>query len=442
MNKQWMRKTLCCALAGGTLSLLPFTVSAQTINEAIEETMETNPQVLFSATRSKTDEQQVSIAKSGYYPKVDLTIGYGYEWTDNTGTQDTDMTRRENSIQASQMLYDGYATKSRVDSAESGAQASALDLAATSEDMALKVTEVYLDVLRYQQLLQLTRENLEAHQATHDRIKQRFESGLGNQSDYQQAQARLALANSNMVVAEGNLWEAEINFERVVGHPPKDLVMPEDDCCTHLPSTPDDAVAIALTSHPALLAAIARHESSMAQENIARAAFHPRLDLELSAATNHGVDGKNYSEDEALAMLRMRYNAYNGGADSARVAQLEHLSKAQRASVIKVQRELKADAFSSWNKLKNIYDTQPQLERHASSAAETRQAYTRQFDIGQRSLLDLLDTENEYFTARSDEINGVFDEWYARYSLLADVGKLLLAMQVAPDFDKVELAGQ
>ncbi|GGB78473.1 channel protein TolC [Marinobacterium zhoushanense] len=442
MNREWMRKTLCFALASGTLSLMPFTASAQTINEAIEETMETNPQVLFSATRSKTDAQQIGIAKSGYYPKVDLTVGYGYEWTDNASTEDTDMTRRENSIRATQMLYDGYATKSSVDSAESGAQASVLDLAATSEDMALKVTEVYLDVLRYQQLLTLTQESLDAHQATHDRIKQRYDSGLGTQSDLQQAQSRLALAKSNMVVAEGNLWEAAINFERVVGHPPKDLVMPEDDCCTYLPSTPEDAVTIALTTHPALLAAIARHESSLAQENIARAAFHPQLDLELSAATNHGVDGKNYTEDEMLAMLKMRYNAYNGGADSARVEQLQHLSKAQRASVLKVQRELKADAFSSWNKLKNIYDTQPQLERHAKSAAETRSAYTRQFDIGQRSLLDLLDTENEYFTARSAEIHGTFDEWYARYRLLADVGKLLLAMQVSPDFDSVELAGQ
>jgi len=442
MNRQWMRKTLYCALAGGTLGLLPFAVSAQTINEAIEESMETNPQVLFSATRSKTDQQQIGIAKSGYYPKVDLTLGYGYEWTDNTSADDTEMTRRESSIRASQMLYDGYATKSSVDSAESGAQASTLDLAATSEDMALKVTEVYLDVLRYQQLLTLTQESLEAHQATYDRIRKRYESGLGNQSDLQQAQGRLALANSNLVVAEGNLWEAQINFERVVGHAPEDLSMPEDDCCTYLPSTPEDAVSIALTTHPALLAAIARHESSLAQENVARAAFHPRLDLELSAAGNHGVDGSDFTEDEMLAMLRMRYNAYNGGADSARVEQLEHLSKAQRASVLKVQRELKADAYASWNKLKNIYDTQPQLERHANSAAETRTAYTRQFEIGQRSLLDLLDTENEYFTARSNEIHGEFDEWFARYRLLADVGKLLLAMQVSPDFDKVELAGQ
>lgn len=442
MNRQWMRKTLYSTLAGGVLGLLPLAVGAQTINEAIEETMESNPQVLFSATRTKTDEQQIRIAKSGYYPKADLTLGYGYEWSDNASARDSDMTRRESGITASQMLYDGYATKSSVDAATSGSQASILDLAATSEDMALKVTEVYLDVLRYRQLLDLTKENLDAHQTTRDRIKQRYESGLGSQSDLQQAEARLALANSNMVVAEGNIWEANINFERVVGHPPKDLVMPTDDCCTHLPSTPEDAVTIALTAHPALLAAIARHESSLAQENIARAAFHPRLDLEFSAASDDGADGSDYTEDEALAILRMRYNAYNGGADSARVAQLEHLSKAQRADIIRVQRQLKADASSSWNKLKNVYDTQPQLEKHAKAAAETRTAYTRQFEIGQRSLLDLLDTENEYFTARSDEIHGVFDEWYARYNLLADVGKLLLAMQVSPDYDKVELAGQ
>ncbi|WP_432698436.1 TolC family outer membrane protein [Marinobacterium sp. YM272] len=442
MDKQRMRKALVVALAGATLGIVSPLTQAQTIDEAITETMETNPLVLFDATRRLTDEQQVKIAKSGYYPKADLLLGYGYEWTDNAGTapDSEDMNRREATLSASQMLYDGYATKSRVDAAESTASSSALALLATSEDTALSVTRVYLDVLRYQQLLDLTNENLEAHRDTYNSIKRRFDSGFGSESDLQQAEARLALASSNKVVADGNLWEAEINFERVVGHPPEDLQMPTDKCCTYLPSTPEDAVAIALTEHPALLAAIARHESALAQENVARSAFHPTLHLELSASSNHGVDASDFREDEALAMLRARYNAYNGGADSARVKQLEHLSKAQRASAIAVQRELKANARSSWNKLNNIYQQQEQLERHSLSADETRKAYWRQFEIGQRTLLDLLDSENEYFTARSDEINGMFDEWYARYRLLAHVGKLMEAMEVSPDFEKVSLA--
>lgn len=444
MEKQRMRKSLVVALASATLGIVSPFIQAQTIDEAIKETMETNPMVLFDATRRLTDEQQVRIEESGYYPKVDLLLGYGYEWTDNASTapEEEDMSRREATLSAKQMLYDGYATKSRVDSAESAASSSAMALLATSEDTALSVTRVYLDVLRYQQLLELTNENMEAHQATYDSIKRRFDTGVGSQSDLQQAEARLALASSNKIVAEGNLWEAEINFERVVGHPPVDLQMPTDKCCTHLPSTADDAVAIALTEHPALLAAIAQHESALAQENVARAAFHPTLHLELSASSNHGVDASDFQEDEALAMLRARYNAYNGGADSARVQQLEHLSQAQRASAIAVQRELKANARASWNRLNNIYQQQEQLEKHSLSSSETRNAYMRQFEIGQRTLLDLLDSENEYFTARSNEINGTFDEWYARYRLLAHVGKLLKAMEVSPDFEKVSLAAQ
>lgn len=444
MNKQRMRSTLLAAAIGGSLGIATLPVAAQTIDEAITETMETNPLVLFDATRRLTDEQQIKIATAGYRPTADLTLGYGYEWTDNSSTapDDDEMDRREATLSIGQMLYDGYATKSRVDAAESTASASALTLLATSEDTALSVTQVYLDVLRYQQLLTITEENLQTHQQTYDKIKRRYDSGLGSESDLQQAQARLALASSNKVVAEGNLWEAEINFERVVGHPPVDLQMPTDKCCTHLPSTADDAVAIALTEHPALLAAIAQHESAMAQVNVARAAFHPTLDLEISRSYYNGVDASDFQEDELLAMLRARYNAYNGGADSARVKQLEHLSQAQRASAIAVQRELKANARSSWDRLNNIHQRLPQLERHVASSEETRNAYQRQFDIGQRTLLDVLDSENEYFTARSDAINGTMDEWYGRYRLLAHVGKLLEAMEVSPDFEQVNLAAQ
>ncbi len=446
MNKQRMMLTLKRSLLVTALCVAHSTVWAETLVEAVSETMTTHPEVLFSATRKQTLAQQVSIAEAGYYPKADLTLGYGYEWTDNAATNDNspynnEMIRREAGITASQMLYDGYATKSRVDAAESGVEAGSNDLNATSEDVALRVSQVYLEVLRRQQLLELTRSNNQAHQETYDRIKRRYDSGLGSAADLEQARGRLALANSNLIAAEGNLWEAEINYERVVGHRPLDLQMPADKCCVHMPSTPEDAVKIALTEHPALLAAFARHEQAMAQTNGAKAAFHPRLDLELGADHNHGVDGDNFREEDAYAMLRARYNAYRGGADSARVEQMQYLSDAQREEIRKLQWELEANARSSWTQLNKAFETLPQLERHAKAAERTRTAYRRQFDIGQRSLLDLLDSENEYFTANSDHINGVFDEWYARYRLLAHVGKLLKALEVSPDFETISVAG-
>lgn len=439
MNTQRMLKTLGHTLLFGALCAAQPSAWAESLVDAVSHTLTTHPQIHLDTNRKQSLQQQVEIARGGYYPKMDLNLGYGYEWSENTGTApgDTDMTRREAGIRASQMLYDGYATKSAVDAAEAGARAGDRSLTATSEATALRVAQVYLDVLRQQYLLQLTRDNHAAHQQTYDRIKQRSESGMGSLADLQQASARLALANSNLITAEGNLWEAEIRYERVVGHKPVDLQMPTDKCCTHLPASAEDAVTLALQEHPALLAAYNRHEAALAEVNGAKAAFHPQLDLELGANRNNNVDGVEGRNNDAYAMLRARYNAYRGGADTARVAQLEHLSEAEREAARQLQWEVEADARSSWDRLNNLLQRLPQLERHSKAAGETRTAYQRQFDIGQRSLLDLLDSENEYFTAQSDRTHGEFDEWYARYRLLAHVGKLLEALEVKPDFDTI-----
>lgn len=439
MNTQRMLQTLRHTLLFGALCAVQPSAWAETLVDAVSHTLATHPQIHLDDNRKQSLIQQVNIARSGYYPKADLNLGYGYEWTESAATApgDAEMTRREAGVSAKQMLYDGYATKSAVDAAEAGVRAGDRSLYATSEATALRVAQVYLDVLRQQQLLQLTRDNHAAHEMTYDRIKRRYDSGLGNQADLQQASARLALANSNLVAVEGNLWEAEIRYQRVVGHKPMDLQMPAEKCCTYLPATPEDAVTLALHEHPALLAAYNRHEAALAEVNGARAAFHPRLDLELGASRDHDVDGVEGRSEEAYAMLRARYNAYRGGADTARVAQLEHLSMAEREAARQLQWEVEADARSSWNTLNSVFQRLPQLERHARAASETREAYRRQFDIGQRSLLDLLDSENEYFTAHADRTNGEFDEWYARYRLLAHVGKLLTALEMKPDFETI-----
>ncbi len=439
MNMQRMLQTLRHTLLLGALCAAQPNAWAETLVDAVSHTLATNPQIHFDSNRKQALTQQVDIARSGYYPRADLSLGYGYEWSENASTApgDEEMTRREAGLSASQMLYDGYATKSAVEAAEAGVRAGDRSIYATSEATALRVTQVYLDVLRQQQLLQLTRDNHAAHEMTYDRIKRRYDSGLGSLADLQQASARLALANSNLVTVEGNLWESEIRYERVVGHKPRDLQLPAEKPCTFMPATEEDAVTLALHEHPALLAAYNRHEAALAKVNGARAAFHPRLDLELGASSDQDVDGVDGRSDQAYAMLRARYNAYRGGADTARVAQFEHLSEAEREAARQLQWEVEADARSSWNTLNNLFQRLPQLERHTRAASETRTAYRRQFEIGQRSLLDLLDSENEYFTAHTDHANGDFDEWYARYRLLAHVGKLLTALEMKPDFDTI-----
>jgi adhesin transport system outer membrane protein len=424
-------------LSASLLSAMMVTsVSAETLAEAVDTTIKTNPEILAGSSYRNSVDQTIDIAKSGYKPKVDINLGIGRERTDNLSTSPGHVhrTRGEAGITATQMLYDGFATKSSVNQAESLATSAGYGVFDTTETTSLRAVEVYLDVLRRQDLMQLTQENRDSHEKIFSQIEQRSTSGVGNSADLEQTKGRLALAEANLMSTEGNLEDARSNYNRVIGHMPETVVDPGQECCDKTPATLDDALKIAYHQHPAVRAAISEHEASLATEQGADAAFRPNVNLELSARADNNLDGDRGYEKEVLAMLRMRWNLLNGGADSARVDQTVALSDQAREEANIIIRDIEQDVRLAWNSLDNLSHRLPILEQRVTAAQETKKAYQQQFNLGQRTLLDLLDTENELLTARSDYTNAYYEHLYACYWLSESMGKLLEHLELeAPE---------
>lgn len=407
---------------------------AESLKDAVEKTISTSPDVLVDVNRRLSAEKTVDQAKGGYYPKVDLGVGIGREWSENISTRpgSDHLTRREAGLTLSQMLYDGYATKNSVERAEARVAAAASQVGDTSETIGLRVVEVYLDVLRYQELLALTQDNLTAHEKTYEQIRLRSDTGVGRRADMEQAQARLSLAQANLASAEANLREAKINFERVTGYKPAALDPAGEVSCDLFEMNADNAVSAAFAGHPSLKVAIANYEAALAQERQANAPFRPRVDLELGTSANDNLDGVDYKNNDAYAMARLRYNLYRGGSDEARVRETRHLNNEALAVVDKTKREIEETTRLAWNSLETAKERIPRLKAHADATALTREAYAKQFSIGQRTLLDLLDSENELYTARSSYIDGVYQQRFAQYRLMASAGRLLETLGVPP----------
>tara|TARA_R110002050_G_scaffold57423_5_gene129346 strand:+ start:267981 stop:269324 length:1344 start_codon:yes stop_codon:yes gene_type:complete len=427
---------LLASILGATL-IVSQPLLAETLTEAVDKTIKSNPSVLAETNRRLSVDQTIDQAKAGYYPKVDLNLGIGRERTDSPTTRPDHrkwLSRGESELTASQMLYDGFATKNSVDQTSSLAESAGYSVADTAETTSLNAIQVYLDVLRRQQLLALTEDNLESHDRIFSQIKQRADSGVGNQADVQQSSGRLALSKANLTANKGNLEDAQTNYLRVIGNRPESLVEPTDECCNTAPATVEDAIKIAYHQHPALHAAIAGHEAALAQQQGAEAPMQPTVDLELSTSANNDIDGVNGHNNDALAMIRMRYNLLNGGADKARINETAFLSENAKETANLTKREIENDVRLAWNSLLTITSRLQYLEQRVSSTENTREAYQQQFSLGLRTLLDLLDTENEYLTARIDYTNAKYDRIYACYWLAETMGKLLETLKLdAPE---------
>lgn len=432
MNKNILAGAVFAALMGTA-------VQAENLQDAIQTTIQTNPNVLAETHERLSRNQDLGQAYAGYFPTVDLTTGIGVERSDNPSTRahaatfgggsTREFTRREAGVEVRQMLFDGFATSSEVDRQKARINAQAYRVFGVSEATALRASEVYLDVLRYQKLVELAQENYDAHVKVQDQIKKRVDSGFGRGSDLDQSTGRFALAESNLLVEKSNLRDAQSNYQRVVGALPGALIQPQPN--QMLPASLDEAIELALANHPVLKSAEADVDATYAQREAAKSAYYPRLHLEGGYTAHENLDGQDGTNRDDLLMLRLRYNLSNGGRDHARIQQTASQMNQAKEVRNNTHRQVVESIRLSWNSYATLSDQLNYLRLHMDSSQKTYEAYQKQFNIGQRTLLDLLDTENELFEAKRAYNNAVYTEQFARFRILAGTGQLLSSMGVA-----------
>lgn len=422
-------------IAGAVALAFSGAASAETLKEVVTLAIETNPQVLSSVKKKDASDSAIDAAKGGYYPKVDLLLGAGRERSQNPTTLATNpgwlrLARKQEGVVLNQMLWDGFGTKSEVDRRGAISVSNAHRVYGTAEEIALQAIDAYLDVLKNRELVNYARDNLAAHRKTYDQVKLRADKGVGRRADLDQIEARLALAVSNVASAESTLRDAEIAYQKVVGKAPVSLTTPAVP--QNIPRTVDEAVKTGLENHPILRSAQADIDAAQAQREIARSFNSPRLEAELSYSNNRNIDGVDGPNRDRLAMLWVKWNLFRGGFDKYRGEETAHQINEAQEIARNTHRQVEAAVRLAYNAFATARDRLPSLERYVKASDATRDSYAKQFAIGQRTLLDLLDSENEFFTARSTFINGKFIETSARYRILNAMGQLLTTLDVKP----------
>ena len=417
---------------------------ADTLQEIVQTTVNTNPEVLAAANERKAVSEEINQVKAGYYPTIDLAVGTGWELTNSpttrsSGKGEVHLNRDEASIELRQMLFDGMATKNEVRRQTARTNSRAFSVSSASENTGLEAVDAYINVLRRQKLVELASDNLEAHQRFNEQIKLRSERGVGRQSDTEQSTGRLALAEANLVAEQSNLRDAETAYLRVTGVAVNSLSDPETPL-NLIPQVLDEAIQQAINNHPTLKTAESDVESAYAQHDTAKSPFYPRVDFELGSTTNHDIDGVAGTNRDVTAMFRLRYNLLNGGKDTARRSETAHLIN--QASEIRnnTRRQVEESVRLSWNALQTVNNQMGFFKQHVDSSVRSRDAYQQQFNLGQRTLLDLLDSENEVFVARTSYVNAEYDQLFAMYRILNSMGTLLESLGVMPPEEAVALS--
>ena len=441
------------AIAGAVLVMTGGVAAAQALPTplvtAVQKAVVTNPEVQARWREYTGAVADGEAATAGYKPQVDLTLGVGREWKDYPGATPTgsrtEYTRTGGSITLTQMLFDGMFTRNEVKRLGYAKLVRYYELLEASENISLEAVKAYADVARRSELVEEARANFLEHKLTAVQIDQKARAGVARRVDLDQANGRLALAESNLLTEISNLHDVSARYLRIMGEkPPTKLpALAEGLKLKGIPASATEAMRIGLPNSPTINAAYENVRSSQSNIETRKSAYWPRVDFRIRDSWGRNVDGVDGSRRDQVAEVVLNYNLYRGGYDKAREKQAVEYRFQARDLQEKACRDVRQTLAIAYQDVLKINEQLGYLQTHQLSTEKAMQAYRQQFDIGQRTLLDLLDTQNELFEANRAYINARYDEIIAQARTLASMGQLTAALGVArPDQPGLQEAGQ
>lgn len=438
------RQVFTIAVTGLTLimSSAVYADNLATLQQIIEKTVTSNPEVQARYHNFTAAQKEELVTKGNLLPQLDLTANYRKQENIGPNVANVAIPEYQSALELRQLLFDGFATSNEINRLSHATRVRYYELQAAMQGAALEAVSTYLDIQRFRQLKEHAQDNYVAHKQFYDRIQERVAAGVGRRVDLEQANGRLALAEANLLTEVTNLHDVMARYQRLVGELPPDN-LPEIDLAERgLPPSIKEALEVAYRQNPDLLGAIENIVATEQEVKSKRGSYMPRLDMNARKVLDVSSNGRNSIQAADVFEVTMRFNLFNGFSDRAAVDQSAQKLISTQDMRDKACVDVRQTVVIAYNDIYRLREQLVYRDQHQLAIEKAREAYRNQFDIGQRTLLDLLDTENEYFQARRTYANSLYDMRAAQARTFAGQGELLNKLTVArkdlPDYGRPE----
>lgn len=407
-------------LAYLTVLAVPMAVNAEPLADVLAKVYATNPRLLAGRASLQAVDEAVPRARAGRRPQLGLTSQAVLDAVDTNETSTVLQTLRQ-ALNLTQSLYSGGETTALIARAESAVQAERARLVQLEQEILLQAIAAYTAVTRDQAVLDLARRNEERMRIQLDSARDRERFGDVTKTDVAQARSRHARATAERIRAEGDLKVSVSDYRRLVGERPGRLTQPSPP--EGLPHTLEEAL-VAVEDSPVLQAAFFELATARDDVAIALAALKPRLTL----------NGEISYTDEPSTLLDRQSNAsigatlavplFQGGGENARVRQSKDVLSQRRYDVDDARRTAEAAITAAWEDLRTTEAQIRSIQVQTDAAAFALEGVRQEALVGARSVLDVLDAEQELFAAEVDLVRAERERLLATYRLQAATGRL------------------
>ena len=403
--------------------------SAFTIFDAINQAVTTNPGVGEATANRRATEAELRQTQSTLLPQVRLEARAGRNKWDLQNTivpplgNDTWLTSRESSIVVRQLLFDGFTSINEIWRQAARVDAAAYRARERTELIALDASEAYIDVTRYMRLITLADQNVAAHRALQANVDARFQGGRAGEGDQQQVLERVEAAIAAQAQFRQQYDEARGTFRRAIGIEPHNLRTPGR--LGRLPTSKDQALAVALRGNPTIQAAQSDRDAAKHAFDATAGAFLPSLHFEGRSLWGRNTATTFGDRTDMAANLVASWDIFRGGQDTWRRVEQSERWQEQSMRHARLQRGAFEFVDRAWAVRTLTGDRIAALRREIVAGRRVIDAYQKEYELGQRSLIDLLNAQNQLFNASVSLESTLAVAVFSDYQLLAAMGNLL-----------------
>jgi adhesin transport system outer membrane protein len=413
-----------CAGGEGVIAGSPFTIF-----DAINEAVHSNPAVGEASANRRATETNLRQSQATLLPQVHIDASTGPE---RFNEQDVTPPPQGNnawlqgstaSVVVRQKLFDGLSSINDIWRQAARVDASAYRVHERTELTALDAAEAYIDVVRFTRLISIASDNLAAHQKLLANVEARFKGGRAGEGDLDQARERVAAAQAQLVDFQQSLDSARATYRRVVGQEPFNLRPPGR--LNGLPNSKDDALAVALKFNPTIRAAQSDVDAAKYAFHGTAGNFLPQVSLEAKASRGQNVDEVFGRQSDESAKVVLSWDIFTSGLNSWKRAEASERYTEATMAHARLQRGALESLDKAWGARTITSGRVAALLRQVDYDRKAISAYTKEYELGQRSLIDLLNSENQLYVALVSLESSRSVAVFADYQLLAAMGQLL-----------------
>lgn len=404
------------------------------IQNSVQEAVKQHPQIRALIHNREAMSQNLASALGRFFPSLNLTSNAGFQQyssstTRSAGSESRHRTATDSTLKLTQNVFDGMnryntyqGSKDRVTSAEHR-------LYDNVETVALDAIRAHIDVVRQRKLVALAQENIIAHQEVLESIAERVAGGAGSLADEMQARGRVARAETTLITYTGELNTAEAEYHRTVGTPPGPLGEP-DFILDLTPESMESVLDNTLANNPKIKVSQIEVAATERDKQVTQSSFFPTVDIEVSSRNTNHVDGSDTYLQDNRAMLALNWDIFSGTSDYHNTKRDAARVREAEANLQDVTDDMTREVATAWAQYQTASGSIDKAMEALSYSMESRDMYLMQFNVGQRSLLDVLDSINEVFSNSVQLETAQSNLNFTLYKFLTLEGRLVNSLDV------------